>query len=89
MRGWANKLCGSYTRGTDGIGAVIEFCGVRLCGLLRIAPEAAIASGNKKAAEQIRFAAWYFAGGDDGDRTHDLNIANVALSQLSYIPSGY
>ena len=28
-------------------------------------------------------------GGDDGDRTHDLNIANVALSQLSYIPSGY
>lgn len=47
------------------------------------------ASGNKKAAERIRFAAWCFAGGDDGDRTHDLNIANVALSQLSYIPSEY
>lgn len=25
-------------------------------------------------------------GGDDGDRTHDLHVANVALSQLSYIP---
>lgn len=28
-----------------------------------------------------------FTGGDDGDRTHDLSIANAALSQLSYIPS--
>lgn len=25
-------------------------------------------------------------GGDNGDRTHDLCIANAALSQLSYIP---
>lgn len=25
-------------------------------------------------------------GGDDGDRTRDLQIANLALSQLSYIP---
>ena len=25
-------------------------------------------------------------GGDDGDRTHDLGIANAALSQLSYVP---
>lgn len=25
-------------------------------------------------------------GGPDGDRTHDLYIANVALSQLSYRP---
>ena len=25
-------------------------------------------------------------GGDDGDRTHDLGVANAALSQLSYIP---
>lgn len=43
----------------------------------------------KKIAKQICFAIRRFAGGDDGDRTHDLNIANVALSQLSYIPSGY
>ena len=26
------------------------------------------------------------ASGDDGDRTRDLQIANLALSQLSYIP---
>ena len=30
----------------------------------------------------------YFHGGDDGDRTHGLSIANAALSQLSYIPKG-
>ena len=28
-------------------------------------------------------------GGDEGDRTRDLDIANVALSQLSYIPIKY
>lgn len=28
----------------------------------------------------------FFCGGDDGDRTHGLSIANAALSQLSYIP---
>ena len=28
-----------------------------------------------------------FRGGDDGDRTHDLSIANAALSQLSYVPT--
>ena len=32
-------------------------------------------------------SAYFFTGGDDGDRTHDLSIANAALSQLSYIPS--
>ena len=26
-------------------------------------------------------------GGDEGDRTPDLNAASVALSQLSYVPS--
>ena len=26
-------------------------------------------------------------GGDDGDRTRDLSVANAALSQLSYIPT--
>lgn len=25
-------------------------------------------------------------GGDEGDRTPDLSVANAALSQLSYIP---
>ena len=28
-------------------------------------------------------------GGDDGIRTHDLYVANVPLSQLSYIPTCY
>jgi hypothetical protein len=28
-----------------------------------------------------------FRGGADGDRTHDLHDANVALSQLSYRPT--
>jgi hypothetical protein len=28
-------------------------------------------------------------GGDDGIRTHDLYVANVPLSQLSYIPTDY
>ena len=27
-------------------------------------------------------------GGEDEDRTHDLRIANAALSQLSYVPMG-
>ena len=27
------------------------------------------------------------SGGDDGIRTHDLYVANVPLSQLSYIPT--
>ena len=27
-------------------------------------------------------------GGGDRDRTDDLNVANVALSQLSYTPQG-
>jgi hypothetical protein len=28
-------------------------------------------------------------GGDEGDRTPDLGIANAALSQLSYIPDRF
>lgn len=28
-----------------------------------------------------------FRGGDDGIRTHDPYVANVMLSQLSYIPT--
>ena len=30
-----------------------------------------------------------FNGGDGGIRTPDLHVANVALSQLSYIPTLY
>ena len=29
-----------------------------------------------------------FSGGDEGIRTLDLSVANAALSQLSYIPTG-
>lgn len=29
----------------------------------------------------------YKIGGDEGDRTPDLGIANAALSHLSYIPT--
>ena len=34
----------------------------------------------------IRFAGFYFPGGDEGDRTPDLLHAMQALSQLSYAP---
>ena len=30
---------------------------------------------------------WGKSGGADGDRTHDLSVANAALSQLSYGPT--
>jgi hypothetical protein len=30
--------------------------------------------------------AYMQTGGDEGDRTPDLSVANAALSQLSYIP---
>ena len=29
----------------------------------------------------------FYCGGDEGDRTLDLSVANAALSQLSYIPT--
>ena len=29
---------------------------------------------------------WCFASGDDGNRTHDIYLAKVALCQLSYVP---
>ena len=29
---------------------------------------------------------WDFASGDDGNRTHDIYLAKVALCQLSYVP---
>jgi hypothetical protein len=39
---------------------------------------------NKRAADVS--VALHECGGDEGDRTPDLGIANAALSQLSYIP---
>jgi hypothetical protein len=41
-------------------------------------------AGNKKARKAILPGRNH--GGDKGDRTPDLKIANLALSQLSYIP---
>ncbi len=38
-------------------------------------------SGNRHGKRKLGF------GGDEGDRTPDLSIANAALSQLSYIPT--
>ena len=38
----------------------------------------------KKAAKSLDFTALF--GGPEGDRTLDLQIANLALSQLSYGP---
>lgn len=40
----------------------------------------------QKAGEVI--SGFGFRGGDDGIRTHDPHVANVMLSQLSYIPTG-
>ena len=40
-----------------------------------------------KNGRPLKSLPFVFSGGDDGDRTHDLSIANAALSQLSYIPS--
>ena len=40
--------------------------------------------GKNKADEES--SAWSIGGGDEGDRTLDLGIANAALSQLSYVP---
>ena len=42
--------------------------------------------GKNKADEEQ--SAWSIGGGDEGDRTLDLGIANAALSQLSYVPGG-
>ncbi len=36
-------------------------------------------------AYRLRWTCWN--GGEDGDRTHDLRIANATLSRLSYFPS--
>ena len=52
-------------------------------------------TGNNKKAERIDVAGYQTGadgigqknGGDEGDRTPGLRIANAALSQLSYIPT--
>ena len=46
-----------------------------------------------KPQADVEFAAFSISrlersGGDEGDRTLDLRIANAALSQLSYVPTG-
>ena len=42
--------------------------------------------GTKLAKIENRPTAVFFFGGPGGDRTHDLSVANAALSQLSYEP---
>ena len=42
--------------------------------------------GTKLAKKENRPKAVFFFGGPGGDRTHDLSVANAALSQLSYEP---
>ena len=42
---------------------------------------------NKKNLPRVRQVYGKDGGGDEGDRTPDLSIANAALSQLSYIPT--
>ncbi len=39
-----------------------------------------------KAFYSLADIAGFSFGGDEGDRTPDLSVANAALSQLSYIP---
>ena len=39
--------------------------------------------------DNLHWDNYYAVGGDEGDRTPDLSIANAALSQLSYIPDVY
>ena len=42
---------------------------------------------NKKIRKRRETSADSIRGGDEGDRTPDLCIANAALSQLSYTPT--
>ena len=41
----------------------------------------------KSGAKPVALPRLSFRGGDDGIRTHDPHVANVMLSQLSYIPT--
>ena len=42
-----------------------------------------------KRQKQIEIRFILGSGGDDGVRTHGPHVANVMLSQLSYIPTGF
>lgn len=44
--------------------------------------------GNKKARSAYCKTRKFYIGGLEGNRTLDLCVANAALSQLSYIPTG-
>ena len=50
---------------------------------IREAPPLLALGGRKKARSKSGLK---IGGGEDEDRTHDLRIANAALSQLSYRP---
>ena len=43
--------------------------------------------GGRATKNQLRTVGFLIGGGEDEDRTHDLCIANAALSQLSYPPT--
>ena len=52
-------------------------------------PKPTISSGRYRACKQKRIACradYPFSNGANGIRTHDLCVANAALSQLSYDP---
>ena len=42
---------------------------------------------NAVAYHYLMYPDLVYRGGDDGIRTHDPHVANVMLSQLSYIPT--
>ena len=51
------------------------------------ATEVAPYGGSKTKRAPVSRGPRHFRGGDDGIRTHDPHVANVMLSQLSYIPT--
>ena len=58
------------------------------CGEARLSSIPAGHLDIQKSGRKLLPARLNFRGGDDGIRTHDPHVANVMLSQLSYIPTG-
>jgi hypothetical protein len=57
---------------------------------VNVAPQLEVAIDKPRASNAVRqriLAISCLCGGDEGDRTLDLRIANAALSQLSYVPT--
>ena len=50
-------------------------------------PQVCAHAGRTKRKARLKKPGFECGGGEDEDRTHDLYIANVALSQLSYPPA--